>query len=485
MSISAFSDTINSHIFKDWLNKLDKNIISNNVKDIRSSQQVAEKTDFYLSSANIRSIYKNVTNLDLTRAQARSVLKKISEQGSVRGKAVRVGKTSGVFFESIGFDTISTKVKEVFDSLEGVQEAYAAAIDKYTENAYRDIANNPKITKASDIQAARDKVDKYAKNNIGNFGNFIHKGHVVSIATNTAKNFAESIKDYEGFQEEQKKLLLDVLDKYITKLTKDDIASSNLAKYAGAQEIYAKYLKSPSKYLVELQFSTGNMESGNASLPIVQELRKLFTISNQETKDILTKSDTLGKALLNTKGSPSYIDLLAENLVETLTGKKVSTKVYSISPTLVAKRDAKVSVRKNTEDISKLKQLKAKIQATKKLPAIRTTQGQFYSLASLQVLINSQLQDVISANMGDGSSRNVLNYRTGRFAASASVERMSQSREGMITAFYSYMKNPYQTFEPGFRQGSPKTRDPKLLIATSIRDIAANKVGNRLRAVLI
>lgn len=30
-----------------------------------------------------------------------------------------------------------------------------------------------------------------------------------------------------------------------------------------------------------------------------------------------------------------------------------------------------------------------------------------------------------------------------------------------------------------------KTRDPKLLIAKSIREIAATKVGNRLRAVSV
>jgi hypothetical protein len=107
------------------------------------------------------------------------------------------------------------------------------------------------------------------------------------------------------------------------------------------------------------------------------------------------------------------------------------------------------------------------------------------NLTSLQGLINQHLQSVISANMGDGSSSNILNYRTGRFAASVKVERMSQSREGMITAFYSYMKNPYQTFEPGFLQGSPKTRDPKLLISKSIREIAEIKVANRMRAVSV
>lgn len=124
-----------------------------------------------------------------------------------------------------------------------------------------------------------------------------------------------------------------------------------------------------------------------------------------------------------------------------------------------------------------------------KSPVTRNLQGQFYSLANLQMLINTHLQDVVSANMGDegypGGQRRILNYRTGRFAASVKVERLSQSREGAISAFYNYMRYPYQTFEPGFKMGSPKTRDPKLLIAKSIREIAATKVGNRLRAVLV
>ena len=105
------------------------------------------------------------------------------------------------------------------------------------------------------------------------------------------------------------------------------------------------------------------------------------------------------------------------------------------------------------------------------------------SLSSLQTLINTHLQDVISANMGDGTRRDILNYRTGRFAASTKVERMSQSREGMITAFYSYMKNPYATFSQGGKQSVPTSRDPKLLIAKSIREIAAEKAANRMRSV--
>lgn len=122
-------------------------------------------------------------------------------------------------------------------------------------------------------------------------------------------------------------------------------------------------------------------------------------------------------------------------------------------------------------------------------PKLRTLQNRSYSLTSLQALLNTHLQDVISANMGDqpyiGGQRRVLNYRTGRFASSAKVERLAESRTGMITAFYSYMKNPYQTFEPGYAQGTVKSRDPKLLISTSIRQIAATKISNQLRAVLV
>jgi len=116
---------------------------------------------------------------------------------------------------------------------------------------------------------------------------------------------------------------------------------------------------------------------------------------------------------------------------------------------------------------------------------IRTQGGQFYSLANLQQLINSLLAKTIKENMGTGSRRDILNLRTGRFAESAKVERLSQSREGMITAFYNYMRNPYGTFSDGGRQESPKSRDPKLLISKSIRQIAELQVRNRLRAVLV
>ena len=122
---------------------------------------------------------------------------------------------------------------------------------------------------------------------------------------------------------------------------------------------------------------------------------------------------------------------------------------------------------------------------SKKVPTKQVAADPRTNLTNLQALLDRHLQHVVSANMGLGNDKRVLNYRTGRFAASAKVERLTQSKEGMITAFYTYMKNPYATFSEGGDQQYPKSRDPKSLISGSIKEIAATIVGNRLRAVVV
>jgi len=107
------------------------------------------------------------------------------------------------------------------------------------------------------------------------------------------------------------------------------------------------------------------------------------------------------------------------------------------------------------------------------------------NLVNLKMLLDLHLQDVVSANMGSGTRKDILNYRTGRFASSVTVERLTMGRQGMITAYYNYMKNPYATFSEGGKQSKPASRDPKLLIAKSIREVVAEKVAARLRAVVV
>jgi len=87
-------------------------------------------------------------------------------------------------------------------------------------------------------------------------------------------------------------------------------------------------------------------------------------------------------------------------------------------------------------------------------------------LAYIQ-LLNAKLPAQIAKNMR--SPR--LNYRTGRFASSVRIVNAATTAQGFLSFGYTYMKGPYQTFEPGYAQGSVD-RDPRKLIDKSMREIA-------------
>jgi len=118
---------------------------------------------------------------------------------------------------------------------------------------------------------------------------------------------------------------------------------------------------------------------------------------------------------------------------------------------------------------------------SKPLPALKA--GLNDTTTSLQNLLNQKLVETVKQNMGSGNRRDILNLRTGRFAESVQAQRVSQSRRGMISVFYSYMRNPYATFSSGGQQERPTSRDPKLLISRSIRQIAAELMITNLRSI--
>lgn len=221
--------------------------------------------------------------------------------------------------------------------------------------------------------------------------------------------------------------------------------------------------------LVESGMSVGIPETQKVNLQKAA-LEKKFQIGAGLTKQIITNT----KLLIELETSKSIKQFLAESVINTM--KKGVGSNYTSSTTIVVKTPIKVQ----------------KVAVNIKKPTTRSVNKPTFakaikteSLSSLQSLLDVALAEQIQKNMGSGSSRNLLNYRTGRLAESAKVERLSESRQGMITAFYSYMKNPYATFSEGGRQSVPRTRDPKLLIAKSIREIGATLAYNRMRAVLI
>jgi len=85
-------------------------------------------------------------------------------------------------------------------------------------------------------------------------------------------------------------------------------------------------------------------------------------------------------------------------------------------------------------------------------------------------IFNRDLPSVLQKNM----SSPALNYQTGRFASSVRVLDVNITSKGYPSFGYTYDKYPYQTFEPGYAQGSPD-RDPRRLIDRSMREIAASQ----------
>lgn len=226
--------------------------------------------------------------------------------------------------------------------------------------------------------------------------------------------------------------------------------------------------------------TSDNNKLGSGIINIVIQPKDINArISAEETKLYRELLNTIQKYLpiINIPGSNTLLEdirqFTTDRIVSALSGKK-QANITKHKPVSSSKKVPAATVPTRS---------KKYVDATR--PQLRTVRGQFYSLASLQRLLDANLTQRIKENMGSGNRRDILNLRSGRFAESAKVERMSQSREGMITAFYTYMKNPYQTFEPGFKQGSPNSRNPRLLISKSIREIAATQVANRMRAVLV
>ena len=191
---------------------------------------------------------------------------------------------------------------------------------------------------------------------------------------------------------------------------------------------------------------------------------------------ILGRADVIEK-LIGTPGSTSIDDSIEVAIDSALKRKPKARREITVIPK--TKLDSKNKSKPSRPAVPTVK----KAKPVKVNTSFRDNKGRFVSVTGLQQLINSLLHEKLRENMGTGNSKNILNYRTGRFARSAKVEKISQGRENALTIFYSYMKYPYQTFEPGYKQGSPASRDPKLLISRSIREIAAAKVASKLRAV--
>ena len=92
----------------------------------------------------------------------------------------------------------------------------------------------------------------------------------------------------------------------------------------------------------------------------------------------------------------------------------------------------------------------------------------------LKGLINRRLPAEVRRNMG----RPALINQTGRFSNSVELVNLRQGPNTLVGE-YTYMHNPYRTFENAGQRQWPAGYDPKPLITKSIRNLAIQHVENR------
>lgn len=302
----------------------------------------------------------------------------------------------------------------------------------------------------------------------------------ISLSTLGISSIKEvlNILSTQDIPAEQLAELSKYIDAYIEDLEKENVVA-DIVNQVNTAVYTASYYKSSSKLNIEFNIVRDNdpklSKSAKAYVDKVFDKAVAVILTHIKTPEVLN-------VFITSKTQPSLIDLVSEDLLSSISGRKKSNSVYNFDSIPIKSTKLNISG-PISKSLQYAKTVKQKID--KKKSQLRTKSGKFTSPTQLILLINRNLHDQIKKNMGVGNSRDILNYRTGRFAKSAEVQRITRSKEDMLTIFYTYMKYPYATFSAGGEQQSPKSRDPKLLIAKSIREIAGTSVANRMRAVNI
>jgi len=176
-----------------------------------------------------------------------------------------------------------------------------------------------------------------------------------------------------------------------------------------------------------------------------------------------------------------------QNWVDKKGSKSVKEKVLEKAEVELLKPFRKVKGVKVTPKPKKLSKITRKKQSkTHKgkpfnLAQRRDSRGRFISgrskkedadvsFITLRTLLNASLPDIVAKNMGLPA----LVWRTGRFSDSVRVAAITRTPKGFPSIKYTYMRRPYQIFEPTLGRAPWNTpeRDPKRLIEKSIREIA-------------
>lgn len=279
----------------------------------------------------------------------------------------------------------------------------------------------------------------------------VHKGHGVVGGAVSEVQIAGSLA---GTSEQELDLLRTNLDYYFKEAKVDKVRARQIQNLVtNYEQVVTKAGKVRADYFSVISFQVGAENTG-VDAQEEKEIKAIWQdfVSNYLTAELM---DMEGSSSLKQKLETVIVDNLTPKATKNLKVKTKATKVKTKTKGRASQKGKKQSAGATVTRAGSLRKTRAK-------------KGVSSSPLRLIGVLNQQLPEVVAGNME--SPR--LNYRTGRFASSVRVTDITQTAKGFPSIGYTYMKYPYQTFEPGYRQGSVD-RDPRKLIDISIRQVAA------------
>lgn len=279
----------------------------------------------------------------------------------------------------------------------------------------------------------------------------IHKGHGVIGGAVSEVQVAGSLA---SLTKEEYALLENNLDAFFKKA---DIPKIRQRQIVGLMTRYNMVVTKKGKLRADY-FSTVTFQVGAENTGVdAQAEKEVKAIFRRFVEELPSLADIEGSSTLNEKMEKAIVDAIASQIKEPNVRVRINPKI----------RNAKMKTSGVAGVSQKPEKPRIRVMAGGVVRPSKAKASRGLSLASLIGIFNSQLPQKVAANMGEPA----LVYRSGRFASGVRVTDITRTSQGFPSIGYTYQKYPYQTFEPGYAQGSVD-RDPRKLIDKSIREIA-------------
>jgi hypothetical protein len=254
----------------------------------------------------------------------------------------------------------------------------------------------------------------------------------------------------------------------IDNVLNEDVSGNTLAsvkKFFESQGVDITVIRNSKTDTMEIFL--GSSVSNQAERADSQNKKKLLLDTLDKAIARLQKNPIF--AFADLKGSDSFKTKKRKQVVKIITDPFKKIKKSKVTTENIKIKESKTSVKGKVG-------AKAKLTGKGRKKAVRASMlGTGFSQVRLYAALNTRINTVVAKNMELPG----LEYQTGRFASGVKITDVSKTPQGFPSVGYTYQLYPYQTFEPGFAQGSTD-RDPRKLIDRSIREIAAEMVTGRL-----